>query len=202
MVTTWLFAHAHRIQKWRTTERQLLKCLVFTWWYPLVKVMKILWYRNAADSRWNYSEYLKVKMNTTHGQLRCCEWWWQACCALILRAFAVKSILLVKPTDIVRFQKWIIIDHPYSSVEIARLKKKKEERRWTIWQLTNSSLVLPRWLLATLTVFMVMEHSSMKVRYPQSLTTAVLAVFQGSVCALYTTYTTRWSSYTAVSQSR
>ncbi len=48
--------------------------------------------------------------------------------------------------------------------------------------LTNSSLVLPRWLLATLTVLVVTEHSSMKVRYPQSSATVVLVVFQASVC--------------------
>ncbi len=66
----------------------------------------------------------------------------------------------------------------YGSVEIAHLEKKKKERRRTILAvLTNSSLVLPRWLLATLKVFVVTEHSSMKVRYPQSLTTVVLAEF-------------------------
>ncbi len=58
----------------------------------------------------------------------------------------------------------------HGSVEIARLeKKKKEDEQLAV--LTNSSLVLPRWLLATLTVFVVTEHSCMKVRYPQSLTT-------------------------------
>ncbi len=62
-----------------------------------------------------------------------------------------------------------------SSVEIARLEKKKEDEQLAV--MTNSSLVLPRLLLATLTVFVVTEHSSMKVRYPQSLTTAVLAEF-------------------------
>ncbi len=68
----------------------------------------------------------------------------------------------------------------YGSVEIARLEKKerrKKEEDEQLAVLTNSSLVFPRWLLATLTVFMVTEHSSMKVRYPQSLTTAVLAEF-------------------------
>ncbi len=67
----------------------------------------------------------------------------------------------------------------YGSVEIARLKKKerKKEEDEQLAVLTNSSLVLQRWLLATLTVFVVTEHSSMKVRYPQSLTTAVLAEF-------------------------
>ncbi len=67
----------------------------------------------------------------------------------------------------------------YGSVEIARLKKKKkeEEEDEQLAVLTNSSLVLPRWLLATLTVSVVTEHSSMKVRYPQSLTTVVLAEF-------------------------
>ncbi len=64
----------------------------------------------------------------------------------------------------------------YGSVEIARLKKKKEEMN-NLAVLTNFSLVLPRWLLATLTVLVVTEHSSMKVRYPQSLTTVVLAEF-------------------------
>ncbi len=68
----------------------------------------------------------------------------------------------------------------YGSVEIARLKKKKKMNNLAV--LTNSSLVLPRWLLATLMVFVVTEHSSMKVRYPQSLTTAILAVFQASIC--------------------
>ncbi len=53
----------------------------------------------------------------------------------------------------------------YGSVEIARLEKKKEEDE-QLAVLTNSSLVLPRWLLATLKVFVVTEHSSMKVRYP------------------------------------
>ncbi len=64
----------------------------------------------------------------------------------------------------------------YSSVEIARLEKKKEEDE-QLAVLTNSSLVLPRWLLATLTVLVVTEYSRMKVRYPQSLTTVVLAEF-------------------------
>ncbi len=57
----------------------------------------------------------------------------------------------------------------YGSVEIARLEKKKERKKKEDEQLavlTNSSLVLPRWLLATLKVFVVTEHSSMKVRYP------------------------------------
>ncbi len=48
----------------------------------------------------------------------------------------------------------------YGSVEIARLekkKKKKEDEQLAV--LTNSSLVLPRWLLATLKVFVVTEHS-------------------------------------------
>ncbi len=61
----------------------------------------------------------------------------------------------------------------YGSVEIARLKMKKEDEQLAV--LTNSSLVLPRWLLATLTVLVITEHSRMKVRYPQSLTTVVLA---------------------------
>ncbi len=61
----------------------------------------------------------------------------------------------------------------YGSVEIARLKKKKEEDE-QLAVLTNSSLVLSRWLLETLTVLVVTEHSRMKVRYPQSLTTVVL----------------------------
>ncbi len=66
----------------------------------------------------------------------------------------------------------------YGSVEIARLeKKKKKERDEQLAVLTNSSLVLPRWLIATLTVLVVTEHLSMKVRYPQSLTTVVLAEF-------------------------
>ncbi len=69
----------------------------------------------------------------------------------------------------------------YGSVEIARLKKKKERKKKEedeqLAVLTNSSLVLPRWLLATLTVSVVTEHLSMKVRYPQSLTTVVLAEF-------------------------
>ncbi len=67
----------------------------------------------------------------------------------------------------------------HGSVEIARLKKKEERKKKmnNLAVLTNSSLVLPQWLLATLTVFVVTEHSSMKVRYPQSLTTAVLAEF-------------------------
>ncbi len=59
----------------------------------------------------------------------------------------------------------------YGSVEIAQRKKKDEQL--AVW--TNFSLVLPRWLLTTLTVLVVTEHSSMKVRYPQSLTTVVLA---------------------------
>ncbi len=62
----------------------------------------------------------------------------------------------------------------YSSVEIACLEKKKKEQFGT---LTNSSLVLPRWLLATLTVLVVTEHSRVKDRYPRSLTTVVLAEF-------------------------
>ncbi len=67
----------------------------------------------------------------------------------------------------------------YGSVEIARLekKKKKKEEDEQLAVLTNSSLVLPRWLLVTLMVSVVTEHSSMKVRYPQSLTTVVLAEF-------------------------
>ncbi len=70
----------------------------------------------------------------------------------------------------------------YGSVEIARLKKKKvkkkkKEEDEQLAVLTNSSLVLPRWLLATLTVLVLTEHSRMKVRYPQSLTTVVLAEF-------------------------
>ncbi len=69
----------------------------------------------------------------------------------------------------------------YGSVELARLekkeRKKEEEEDEQLAVLTNSSLVLPRWLLATLTVSVVTEHSSMKVRYPQSLTTVVLAEF-------------------------
>ncbi len=64
----------------------------------------------------------------------------------------------------------------YGSVEIAHLEKKKEEDE-QLAVLTNSSLVLPQWLLATLTVLVVTEHSSMKVRYPQSLATVVLAEF-------------------------
>ncbi len=63
-VTTWLFAHAHRIKKWRPTERQLLKCLVF---YLVISAKSyedsvISWtcaQRNAADLRWNYGEYLR-----------------------------------------------------------------------------------------------------------------------------------------------
>ncbi len=52
-------------------------------------------------------------------------------------------------------------------VELARLKrKKKKEEDEQLAVLTNSNLVLPRWLLATLKVFVVREHSSMKVRYP------------------------------------
>ncbi len=47
----------------------------------------------------------------------------------------------------------------YGSVEIARLEKKKKERKKknNLAVLTNSSLVLPRWLLATLKVFVVTE---------------------------------------------
>ncbi len=52
----------------------------------------------------------------------------------------------------------------YGSVEIARLEKKKEDEQLAV--LKNSSLVLPRWLVAALKVFVVTEHSSMKVRYP------------------------------------
>ncbi len=51
------------------------------------------------------------------------------------------------------------------SVEKARLKKKKKEDE-KVAVLINSSLVLPRWLLTTLKVLVVTEHSSMKVRYP------------------------------------
>ncbi len=66
----------------------------------------------------------------------------------------------------------------YGSVEIARLeKKKKKEEDEQLAVLTNSSLVLPRWLLVSLMVSVVTEHSSMKVRYPQSFPTVVLAEF-------------------------
>ncbi len=66
----------------------------------------------------------------------------------------------------------------YGSLEIARLEKKKERKKKNNLEvLTYSSLVLPRWLLATLTVLVVTEHSLMKVRYPHSLTTVVLAEF-------------------------
>ncbi len=70
------------------------------------------------------------------------------------------------------------------SVEIARLKKKKKKEEDTnnLAVLTNSSLVLPRWLLATLTVLVVTEHSSLKVTYPQSLTTVVLAKLPHMAC--------------------
>ncbi len=57
----------------------------------------------------------------------------------------------------------------YGSVERAHLEKKKERRKKkmnNLAVLTNSSSVLQRWLLATLKVFVVTEHSSMKVRYP------------------------------------
>ncbi len=64
------------------------------------------------------------------------------------------------------------------SVEIARLEKKeRRKKKNNLAVLTNSSLVLPRWLLVTLTVLVVTEHSRMKIRYPQSLTTVVLAEF-------------------------
>ncbi len=53
----------------------------------------------------------------------------------------------------------------YGSVEIARLKKKKEEDK-QLAVLTNSSFVLLRWLLATLKVFVNTEHSSMKGQVP------------------------------------
>ncbi len=65
----------------------------------------------------------------------------------------------------------------YGSVEISRLEKKEEEEDEQLAVLTNSSLVLPRWLLVTLKVFVVTEYSRMKVRYPQSLTAVVLAEF-------------------------
>ncbi len=66
----------------------------------------------------------------------------------------------------------------YGSVEIARQEEKKERKKMNnLAVLTNSSLVLPRRLLASLTVLVVTEHSSMKVRYPHSLTTVVLAEF-------------------------
>ncbi len=67
----------------------------------------------------------------------------------------------------------------FGSVEIAHLEKKKERRKKknNLAVLTKSSLVLLQWLLATLKVFVVTEHSSMKVRYPYSLIAVVLAEF-------------------------
>ncbi len=70
----------------------------------------------------------------------------------------------------------------YGSVEIARLKKKKERKKEEDEQLavlTNSSLVLPRWLLVTLKVFVVTEHSRMKVL---CYSCCFSRVFQASVC--------------------
>ncbi len=53
----------------------------------------------------------------------------------------------------------------YGSVEIACLEKKKKEDEQSS-SFDKSSLVLPRWLLTTLTVLVVTEHLSMKARNP------------------------------------
>ncbi len=73
----------------------------------------------------------------------------------------------------------------YCSVEIACLEKKEgKEEDEKLAVLTNSSLVLLRWLLATLKVFVVREHSSMKVRYPyiKPYSCCFSRVFQASIC--------------------
>ncbi len=62
-------------------------------------------------------------------------------------------------------------------------KKERQDQEFNnLALLTNCSLVLPRWLLATFvvredSVFVVREDSSMEVGYPKSLTTVVLAQF-------------------------
>ncbi len=106
MVTTWLFAHAHRILKWRPTERQLLKFLVF---YFVISA------KSYEDSVITWTCALRNGAETTVST--------------------------------------------YGSVEIARLEKKERRmKKNNLAVLTNSSLVLPRWLLATLTVLVVTEH--------------------------------------------
>ncbi len=74
MVTTWLFAHVHA-HRWRPTQRQLLKCLVF---YLVISAKSyedsvIPWtcaLRNAVNSHWNYSEYLQQCGDTCVARLK------------------------------------------------------------------------------------------------------------------------------------